>query len=82
MAVGDNEQSSQEPVEQNRDALNDPFIYRMTVGILGSVMLIGALGAIYLQAVNTEVPALLVALGSGAAGALAGLIAPSPARPS
>ena len=82
MAVGDNVQSSQEPVEQNRDALNDPFIYRMTVGILGSVMLIGALGAIYLQAVNTEVPALLVALGSGAAGALAGLIAPSPARPS
>jgi hypothetical protein len=46
------------------------------------VMLIGAMGAIYLQALNTEVPALLVALGSGAAGALAGLIAPSPARPS
>jgi len=82
MAVGDNEQSAQEQAEKTRDALNDPLIYRMTVGILGAVMLIGAFGAIYLQAVNTDVPALLVALGSGAAGALAGLIAPSPARPS
>ena len=82
MAMVDNEQNAQEKVEKTRDALNDPLIYRMTVGILGSVMLIGAMGAIYLQAMNTEVPALLVALGSGAAGALAGLIAPSPARPS
>jgi hypothetical protein len=82
MAMVDNEQNAQEKVEKTRDALNDPLIYRMTVGILGSVMLIGAMGAIYLQAMNTEVPALLVALGSGAAGALAGLIAPSPVRPS
>jgi hypothetical protein len=82
MVAANNTRTDQEPAEHNRDALNDPFIYRMTVGILGSVMLIGAFGAIYLQAVNTDVPALLVALGSGAAGALAGLIAPSPARPS
>lgn len=82
MAVADNVHDAQGQTDEKRDALNDPWIYRMTVGILGLVMLIGSVGAIYLQAANTEVPALLVALGSGAAGALAGLIAPSPARSS
>ena len=59
------------------DAFNDRWIYRMTVGILGAVMLIGCVGAIILQSNDKEVPDMLLSLGSGAVGALAGLIAPS-----
>jgi len=59
------------------DAFNDRWIYRMTVGVLGAVMLIGCIGAIILQSNDKEVPDMLLSLGSGAVGALAGLIAPS-----
>jgi hypothetical protein len=58
----------------------DKWIYRMVVLFLGLVMLTAAAGAIIamLQSTETEVPAALVAFGSGAIGAVAGLLAPSP----
>jgi uncharacterized integral membrane protein len=58
----------------------DPWIYRIVVIVLGLVMLTGAGGSIALALVPTakDVPTILIALGSAAVGALAGLLAPSP----
>lgn len=62
---------------------SDPWIYRMVVGglvivVFGSVFIFGAMA---LRATGTvQPPDALVALSSGALGALAGLLAPSPVR--
>ena len=58
----------------------DVWIYRMTVGALGLVVLLSliALTAITLNDSDATVPDGIVALGSAAVGALAGLLAPSP----
>lgn len=56
----------------------DYWIYRIVVATLGLAVL-GALGgAIFLAATGKAIPEVLVALGSAAVGALAGLIAPPP----
>lgn len=58
---------------------SDVWIYRIVVGTLGLAVL-GALGgAIGLTAFGKQIPEVLVALGSAAVGALAGLLAPAPA---
>ena len=57
----------------------DVWIYRMVVGALGLTVLTGVIGAIALAMYGKDIPQLLVALGSAAIGALAGLLAPSPA---
>jgi hypothetical protein len=62
---------------------SDTWIYRMVVAALGLVVLIAIVGAIYLTAKSStayiyQVPDALIALGSAAVGALAGLLAPSP----
>ena len=57
---------------------NDPWIYRMVVAALGLAVLIGVIGAIILAMAARPIPEVLVALGSAAVGALAGLLAPSP----
>ena len=61
----------------------DKWIYRIVVGSLSLVVLSVVLGAIFLSAkVSTgdvKIPDILTALGSAAVGALAGLLAPSPA---
>lgn len=54
----------------------DVVLYRITVGVLGIVGLVAAFGALWLGLVGQEIPELLVALGSAAIGALAGLLAP------
>lgn len=58
----------------------DAILYRIVVGSLGSAVLISLIGAIVLVAVGKEAPDVLVAIGSAAVGALAGLLAPSPVR--
>ena len=59
----------------------DVWVYRMVVGVLGLVLLIVVVASLVLSLQGqTEIPAVLVALGSGALGALAGLLAPSPVR--
>ena len=65
----------------------DVWIYRLVVGALGLTVLIAVVGAIVLTAMGEgetgrKVPEVLVALGSAAVGALAGLLAPSPGRKS
>jgi hypothetical protein len=59
---------------------SDVWIYRMVVAALGASLFVSLLGAIVLVVVTSkDTPPVLVALGSAAVGALAGLLAPSPA---
>jgi hypothetical protein len=57
----------------------DVWIYRIVVSALGSVVLASVIGGIILAMASKTTPQVLVALGSAAVGALAGLLAPSPA---
>jgi hypothetical protein len=61
--------------------LPDTTVYKIVVSALGLAVLIALVGAIILLA-QKERPdlAVLSAIGSAAVGALAGLLAPSPAR--
>jgi hypothetical protein len=54
----------------------DVTLYRITVTVLGAVVLVAALGAVWLGYLGRDIPELLVALGSASVGALAGLLAP------
>jgi cytochrome bd-type quinol oxidase subunit 1 len=62
----------------------DVWIYRMVVGILGGVILTAAITAFVAIVLNksgdTPSIAILTSLSSAAIGALAGLLAPSPAN--
>ncbi|AEA47572.1 hypothetical protein [Archaeoglobus veneficus] len=57
----------------------DVWIYRIVVIALGLTVLAVVIGAIVITMVDKTTPDVLVALGSAAVGALAGLLAPSPA---
>ncbi len=59
---------------------SDVWIYRIVVIALGLTVVLAVIGGILLTSMTKDVPELLVALGSAAVGALAGLLAPSPAR--
>jgi hypothetical protein len=61
-----------EPVE------HDFWIYRIVVGALALVALSTVAGGIVLAAMAQELPGAVIALGSAAIGALAGLLAPAP----
>jgi hypothetical protein len=58
---------------------SDVWIYRMVVGALGLAILMAIIGAIILSVAGKAIPDVLTALGSAAVGAVAGLLAPSPA---
>jgi hypothetical protein len=60
---------------------SDVWIYRMVVGALGLAVLLTIVGLIWLTLYNfgNSIPDGIVAIGSAAVGALAGLLAPSPA---
>jgi hypothetical protein len=60
----------------------DVWIYRIVVLSLGLAVLISLGGGIAIVMVGKTVPDILVALGSAAVGALAGLLAPSPTKKS
>ncbi len=57
---------------------SDVWIYRIVVTALGLVVLTTVTGAIILAMSDRNAPEILVAIGSAAVGALAGLLAPSP----
>lgn len=59
---------------------SDKWVYRIVVLALGIAVCSAVGGAIVLAAMGREAPEILVALGSAAVGALAGLLAPSPAN--
>jgi hypothetical protein len=65
-------------VRKNSPTLNDRWLYRWAIWMLGVTVIITALSFSALSWVGAEIPQGLVALGSGAASGLAGLLAPSP----
>ena len=64
------------------DMTHDVWVYRIVVSAFAAVLLIASIGALLLPLSGAQVSemsgTLLVALTSGAVGALAGLLAPSP----
>jgi hypothetical protein len=59
---------------------SDAWVYRLVVGALGLAALLAVGGTVLLAFSGKAVPEALVAIASAAVGALAGLLAPSPAR--
>jgi hypothetical protein len=63
----------------------DIWIYRGVVAVLGITVLSTIIGGLYLafkgDATNYKLPSEIVAIGSAAVGALAGLLAPAPQKP-
>lgn len=60
---------------------SDRWIFRLVVAFLGLTVLLTALGGFYLSIKTAAtIPEGLIALGSAAVGALAGLLAPSPMK--
>ncbi|MDQ3331894.1 MAG: hypothetical protein M3552_14775 [Planctomycetota bacterium] len=59
---------------------SDVWIYRIVVISLGAALIITLLAASALAACEKSFPEGLIAIGAAAGGALAGLLAPSPAR--
>src|SRR5262245_20638799 len=75
------EQAPLQTLEQVASALtNDRWVYRIVVIGLALTLLTTVGGSITLTLVEHDIPDVLVALGSGALGSLAGLLAPSPTR--
>ena len=56
----------------------DTWIYRIVVIALGATLFATVFGAICIVIADGEPPDILIAIGSAAVGALAGLLAPSP----
>ena len=58
----------------------DKWIYRIVVLVLGAAILAVVAGTLVLKVIDSAIgiPDVLVAIGTGALGALAGLLAPSP----
>lgn len=71
-------------VSTGSSILPDTWIYRIVVGSLGLAIILVIIGTIILTVNNNasekNVPTILTAIASGAIGALAGLLAPSPTR--
>lgn len=59
---------------------SDVWIYRVVVGALGFVAITAILGGLVLAFWGKATPEGVIALGSTALGAIAGLLAPSPGR--
>jgi hypothetical protein len=66
-------------VKQLPAYMQDKWLYRMAIAVLGLLALIAAVGSIVLVVNGKVTPEVLVALGSAAVGALVGLFATPPA---
>lgn len=75
-------QSSGDPKPENTKTplRTDPWIYRMVVGALSLTVLVCVFGSILLHVNEKTSPELLNGLGTGALGALAGLLVPPPMK--
>lgn len=58
----------------------DSWIYRIVVSALSLTLVSSICGAVWLQANDKEIPEILIGLGTGALGGLAGLLAPTPGK--
>ena len=68
------------PFEDARAAGPDVWVYRAGLLILGVVCIVTVTGGLVLAWPGKEIPESIVALGSAAVGAIAGLLVPSPAK--
>lgn len=64
--------------KNNQSQSNDKWIYRISVVVLGLVVLTSVIGTIVLSMGSRSIPDAVIALGSAAIGSLAGLLVPSP----
>jgi hypothetical protein len=79
------EEVKKDPVETlerlSRPLENDLWIYRIVVGTLAfSILAVIVASTVIVLTQDADVPDVLVAIGTGAIGALAGLLAPVPSR--
>ena len=58
----------------------DSWIYRIVVSALSLTLVSSISGAVWLQANDKEIPEILIGLGTGALGGLAGLLAQTPEK--
>ncbi|MBW4677314.1 MAG: hypothetical protein KME52_25915 [Desmonostoc geniculatum HA4340-LM1] len=58
----------------------DRWIYRIVVGALALTLVSCIGGTVWLQANDKKIPEILIGLGTGALGGLAGLLAPTPTK--
>ncbi|MDF5730286.1 MAG: hypothetical protein PUP92_20255 [Rhizonema sp. PD38] len=58
----------------------DSWIYRIIVSALSLTLISSISGAVWLQANDKEIPEILIGLGTGALGGLAGLLAPTASK--
>jgi hypothetical protein len=58
----------------------DRWIYRIVVGALALALVSSIGGAVWLQSNDKAIPEILIGLGTGALGGLAGLLAPTPSK--
>jgi hypothetical protein len=58
----------------------DRWIYRIVVGALALTLVSSIGGAVWLQSNDKDIPEILIGLGTGALGGLAGLLAPTPSK--
>lgn len=76
----DDDRSIQRAVEPAPSQRIDPLLYRIVVGSLGLAVLLTLVAIFVLALYGKTVPEGMVALGSVSAGALAGMLVPSPAQ--
>ena len=58
----------------------DRWIYRIVVGALALTLVSSIGGTVWLQSNDKDIPEILIGLGTGALGGLAGLLAPTPSK--
>jgi len=69
----------EEENEKSNPLLTDPWIYRIIVMSLGTAIILCIIFAFIIANYSSnDTPQILIAIGSAAVGALAGLLAPSP----
>ncbi|MEO0840125.1 MAG: hypothetical protein AAF063_14635 [Cyanobacteria bacterium J06643_5] len=78
--ISTSESAEQEDKDMRTPLQSDRWIYRIVVSALALALMSSIAGTVYLKARGEEIPDILTALGSGALGGLAGLLAPTPAK--
>ena len=56
----------------------DKWIYRIVVSSMSLTIILSLVGAVWLKANDKDIPDIMIALGTGSLGGIAGLLAPSP----
>lgn len=81
----DKEQSAEENISLDNTMIDkksswqmDKWIYRIVVSSMSLTIILSLVGAVWLKANDKDIPDIMIALGTGALGGIAGLLAPAP----